>query len=59
MIYTVGFSVAGAPIDAGGLDLLKKCASSESKAYVANNGAQFAAAFEEITRQLGTVRLSQ
>ena len=57
-VYTVGFSVASDPIDATGLDLLKKCASP-GKAFVANDSKQFMAVFEEIARQLGTVRLTQ
>jgi hypothetical protein len=36
-IYTVGLSVSSDPIDAAGLDLLKKCASSPTMAYVAND----------------------
>ena len=58
-VYTVGFSVASDPIDAGGLDLLKKCASSSDVAYVANDSTQFLAVFDEIARKIGTLRLTQ
>lgn len=57
-VYTVGFSVAGAEIDAAGLDLLKKCATSDSTAFVANNSSQIIAVFEEIARNLGSLRLT-
>jgi len=58
-VYTVGFSVASDPIDAGGLDLLKKCATSSDMAYVANDSTQFLAAFDEIARKIGALRLTQ
>ena len=58
-VYTVGFSVASDPIDAGGLDLLRKCATSSDMAYVANDSTQFLAAFDEIARKIGALRLTQ
>jgi hypothetical protein len=58
-VYTVGLSVTSDPIDAGGLDLLKKCATSSDMAYVANDSTQFLAAFDEIARKIGALRLTQ
>jgi Flp pilus assembly protein TadG len=58
-IYTVGFSVSGDPIDAAGLDLLKKCASSTQMAYVANDSSAIITVFQEIATSIGGLRLSQ
>jgi hypothetical protein len=58
-VYTVGFSVKSDPIDAAGLDLLKKCASSPQMAYVANDSSAIIAVFEEIARSIGGLRLTQ
>ncbi|HEX8168168.1 MAG TPA: VWA domain-containing protein [Beijerinckiaceae bacterium] len=58
-VYTVGFSVAGAQIDAAGLDLLKKCASSPQMAYVANDSSAIISVFEEIAKSIGGLRLTQ
>jgi Flp pilus assembly protein TadG len=58
-IYTVGFSVSSDPIDAAGLDLLKKCASSPTMAYVANDSSAIISVFEEIARSIGGLRLTQ
>jgi hypothetical protein len=59
IVYTVGFSVSSDPIDAGGLDLLKKCASSPQMAYVANNSSAIVGVFEEIARSIGGLRLTR
>jgi hypothetical protein len=58
-VYTVGFSVGSDPIDAAGLDLLKKCASSPQMAYVANDSSTIITVFEEIAKSIGGLRLSQ
>jgi hypothetical protein len=58
-VYTVGFSVSSDPIDAAGLDLLKKCASSPQMAYVANDSSTIVTVFEEIAKSIGSLRLSQ
>jgi hypothetical protein len=58
MVYTVGFSVSSDPIDAAGLDLLKNCATSNSTAFVANNATQIVSVFQEIARNLGSLRLT-
>lgn len=58
-VYTVGFSVASDPIDATGLDLLKKCASSPQMAYVANDSSTIVTVFEEIAKSIGGLRLTQ
>lgn len=59
IIYTVGFSVAGAAIDQPGLDLLRNCATNPSMAYVANDSAAIVGVFEEIARSISRLRLSQ
>jgi Flp pilus assembly protein TadG len=58
-IYTVGFSVPSDPIDAAGLELLKKCASSTQMAYVANDSSTIITVFEEIAKSIGGLRLTQ
>jgi Flp pilus assembly protein TadG len=57
-IYTVGFSVAGDPIDAGGLNVLKTCASSPKMAYVASDSAEIVQVFDEIAHNIGGLRLT-
>jgi Flp pilus assembly protein TadG len=58
-VYTVGFSVATDPIDAKGLSLLQACATSSSMAYVANDSAAIVAVFEEIARNVTSVRVAR
>jgi Mg-chelatase subunit ChlD len=57
-VYTVGFSVSTDPIDADGLALLQNCATSTSMAYVANNSAEIVAVFEDIARNVTSVRIA-
>jgi Flp pilus assembly protein TadG len=57
-IYTVGFSVASDPIDAGGLALLQNCATNSRMAYVANNATQINAVFDEIAHNIGGLRIT-
>jgi Flp pilus assembly protein TadG len=57
-IYTVGFSVAGDPIDAGGLALLQNCASSPRMSYVANNSSDIVKVFTEIAHNIGGLRIT-
>jgi hypothetical protein len=59
IVYTVGFSTPGDPIDAAGLDLLKKCATSTQMAYVANDSSAIVAVFEEIAKSIGGLRITQ
>lgn len=58
-IYTVGFSTPGDKIDSKGLNLLKNCASSDTMAYVAQNADGLQSVFNEIARNIGTLRLAQ
>lgn len=58
-IYTVGFSTPGDKIDNKGLTLLKNCASSETMAYVAQNANALQSVFNEIARNIGTLRLAR
>jgi hypothetical protein len=57
-VYTVGFSVSTDPIDAAGLALLQNCATSTSMAYVANNSAEIVAVFEDIARNVTSMRIA-
>jgi hypothetical protein len=59
VIYTVGFSTTADPIDQKGLDLLTKCASDPSKVYVVDSGKKIIAAFEEIARNIGGLRIAE
>jgi hypothetical protein len=57
-IYSVGFSVPSDPIDAAGLSLLQQCATTPNLAYVANDSTSIVAVFDEIARNIGTLRLA-
>jgi Flp pilus assembly protein TadG len=58
-VYTVGFSVSTDPIDAAGLSLLQSCATNSSMAYVANNSAEIIAVFDDIARNVTSVRVAR
>ncbi|PIU06711.1 MAG: von willebrand factor type a [Methylobacterium sp. CG08_land_8_20_14_0_20_71_15] len=58
-VYTIGFSVPNDPIDAQGLSVLSKCASSASQYFVANDSSSLIAAFDQIAKSIGTLRLTQ
>jgi hypothetical protein len=55
IVYTVGFGITTGSAQA---NLLTYCASSASNAYLANNGAALASAFEQIARNISSLRLS-
>lgn len=55
-VYTVGFDIGS---DAGAQNLMANCASDSSKAYLASNGAQLKAAFEEIGQNITSLRISK
>lgn len=57
-IYTIGFSVSTDPIDTQGTDMLKSCASSSAQAFVANDSSSLIAAFDQIGKKIGSVRLT-
>ncbi|MDJ1159218.1 pilus assembly protein [Chelatococcus sp. SYSU_G07232] len=64
-VYTVGFSTSTDPIDDKGLALLKQCATPDDAAtgkkyaFVANDSAQIVQVFEEIARNLGSLRIAE
>ena len=58
-IYTIGFSVASDPIDTQGTNLLAACASSAAQAFVANDSTSLIAAFDQIGKNIGAVRLTR
>lgn len=58
-IFTVAFSVAGDPIDARGIALLKTCASSSSNYFQASDSSGIVAAFGQIAQRITTLRLMQ
>jgi hypothetical protein len=55
IVYTVGFGITAGSAQA---NLLTYCASSAGNAYLANNGAALAAAFEQIARNISSLRLT-
>lgn len=59
LVYTVGFSTSEDPIDSAGLEVMRQCATARSMAYVASNASDINNVFEEIARNIGTLRLSQ
>lgn len=56
-VYTIGFSVPNDPIDQEGINLLAKCASSSTMAYVATDGNQVVNIFGQIATGLDNPRL--
>jgi hypothetical protein len=58
-IYTIGFSDPIDPIDQQGLDLLKTCAGSQDRTFVANDSAALITAFQKIADSIGSLRLTQ
>ena len=58
-VYTIGFSTPGDPIDTQGIKLLRDCASSPSQAIVANDSSSLIAAFDQIAKGIGALRLTQ
>lgn len=56
IVYTVGFGISAGSNQA---NLLTYCANSASNAYLADNGAALAAAFEQIARNISSLRLSR
>src|SRR5690606_17502922 len=56
VVYTVGFGITAGSAAA---NVLTYCASSASNAYLASNGAALANAFEQIARNISSLRLTQ
>ena len=59
LIYTIGFSTPGDPIDAQGLSLLSGCATATDYAFVANDATSLIAAFDKIAKGIGALRLTR
>lgn len=59
IVYTVGFTVSGDPIDQRGIDMLKTCASGASRAYIATDATTIDTVFQQIRLSIGKLRLSQ
>src|SRR5215212_181567 len=57
-IYAIGFSVPSDPIDQQGLDLLKSCAGSSDRFFMAQDGDALKSAFDAIAKKLTKVRLT-
>ena len=53
-VYTVGFSTPSDPIDSQGLALLRDCANSPDKAFVANDSSALIATFDQIAKASDT-----
>ncbi|NNM73784.1 pilus assembly protein TadG-related protein [Enterovirga aerilata] len=58
IIYTVGFSVSGDPIDQKGLALLRDCAGNASRFFVASDSSSIDQVFQQIAQSIGRLRLS-
>src|SRR3954469_23129548 len=58
VIYSVGFSVPSDPIDQKGLDLLKTCAGSPDRFFLAQDGNSLGDAFAAIAKRLAKLRLT-
>jgi len=59
IIYTIGFSVASDPIDQQGIAMLKTCAGSANRAYVATDSSSIVQVFKQIASSIGNLRLTQ
>jgi Flp pilus assembly protein TadG len=57
VVYTIGFSIQNDPIDAQGLQLLRDCAGSSDRTYVANNANDLIKVFKEIAQGIGKLRI--
>lgn len=57
LIYTVGFSVPADPIDAKGMSVLQSCATNADMAFVANNSSDLVAIFDQIARNITSLRI--
>lgn len=55
LVYTVGFGITAGSAQA---TLLTNCATNPANAYLASNGAALAAAFEQIARNISSLRLT-
>ncbi|MNL38522.1 hypothetical protein D3C87_1607440 [compost metagenome] len=55
-VYTVGFGITQGSAQA---NLLTYCASSANNAFLADNGTALIAAFDQIARNISSLRLTQ
>ncbi|MBV9076220.1 MAG: hypothetical protein JO048_01910, partial [Methylobacteriaceae bacterium] len=58
-IYTIGFSVSSDPMDQTAINLLRSCAGSADRAYLASDTAAISSVFAAIAKNLSVLRLSQ
>ena len=60
-IYTIGLSTSSAPISTTGQNLLKSCAASSATGqyFPANDSSSLIAAFSNIAKSIGALRLTQ
>jgi Flp pilus assembly protein TadG len=56
IVYTVGFDIAS---DTNAQNLLNGCATSPQHAYLASNGAQLLAAFQDIANNISQLRVTR
>ncbi len=59
IVYTVGFSIAGAEIDTAGQNLLRACATDSSHSFIATDSTSVLSSFAQIGTGLGKLRLVQ
>ncbi len=59
VIYSVAFSTPGDAIDASGQQLIKDCASSADKYFLASDASSLNASFEAIAKGIGEMRITR
>ncbi|MDB5559935.1 MAG: hypothetical protein JWQ36_2869 [Enterovirga sp.] len=58
-IYTVAFSVSGDSMDAEGLKMMKECAGSDDRAFLATDAASLSKTFSDIAKNIGDLRITR
>jgi len=58
LIYTIGFSVSSDPIDQQGIDMLRACAGSSDRAFIANDSNALVDVFRKIAQDISGLRLT-
>lgn len=59
IVFTIGFTVSGDPIDQRGIDMLQTCASGPTRAYIATDATTIDTVFQKIRESIGKLRISQ
>lgn len=59
VIYTIGYSATSDPIDQQSIDMLRNCAGSADRAFVANDSTALQTVFRKIAEDIGSLRLAK